>query len=371
MTISNVTFSTSGEVTGTPTSFTHPVTGTPKGVTILTLSEIPSLALTVCTYGGVACAAMTGSPVNKTTGENGTVWANFLGNNTLSGDQTVSVTLSAAGEDKAVYCMTNDSDENMEENATATISSDALPNPSVNLPLGSVTSLVTEVFISGQNSVGSITPLSGWSDQGEIDMGNQVAASYSFDTIGSTDVSCGYTANNADVILIAVAIAEIVGNITASGNPSIPAIEAAGTAIDILPASGTPSIPAIVAAGTATVGVVITASGAAIIPPIEAAGTAVRRVQASDGAPAIPAIVAAGTAIAITTASGTPSVPAIVAAGNATVIRSASGNPSIPAIVAAGTATVGIVTAVPRIVAGVPGLVTPSAGIIRFPGVPL
>ena len=126
---------------------------------------------------------------------------------------------------------------------------------------------------------------------------------------------------------------------TASGNPSIPATTASGTAKVHRSASGSPSIPAVTASGVAKV--VKKATGAATLAAIAASGTAdTFTLITASGAADVPAITASGTAKRVHSASGAATVPAVTASGAATVHRSASGAADIPVTTASGAATV-------------------------------
>lgn len=164
-------------------------------------------------------------------------------------------------------------------------------------------------------------------------------------TADGSDVECfvittvgGTGANERSVEIGAVEWCEFAGaGITATGAPSIPLPEAAGTTQIDRFATGAPSIPLPTASGAAEV--IHPATGAPEIPLPTAAGAA-EIIHAATGAPDIPLPTAAGVAEVINAATGAPSIPLPVAAGVAQVTNTATGAPSIPLPTAAGAAEV-------------------------------
>jgi hypothetical protein len=91
-------------------------------------------------------------------------------------------------------------------------------NPTGTLTLSSRTCFVCQGLMSGQAAVASITQPAGWSIGVEATTGSECAAVYSYDTIGSSDVTVGWTQTADDAFAVAIAVSEVV---SAAGQPII------------------------------------------------------------------------------------------------------------------------------------------------------
>jgi len=212
MTISNVTTSASGLDSSSDdnASWTHTVTGTPRGIIVLIWVDTDLLTIDAVTYGGTSILAneMSLSPSISSGGEDSRVAAFFLGDNTtLTGDQTVTFTLSG-NDNKAGWVVSCDADADMEETDTTVVESLSLQDPTGTLSLGSVTSLCAQVFGTGRTT-DDITALTNWTKLGYIEGGADGADCHLYDLVASTDVTIGYTATADDVNILAVAVSEI------------------------------------------------------------------------------------------------------------------------------------------------------------------
>ena len=183
------------------------------------------------TYDSTELTHVTGSPLQKTATEAGYNWLAFQGSSVTQGAQDLVVTHSGSpGKLLAVMTLTGAAD--VVEQDTWTVSSNSITDPSGTLSLGSNESFCMVAFISGENAVGSIAPLSGWTSQEEIDLGTRVSGFYTYDTIGSTDVTVGWTQTSDDAVGIGAAFTETGGGATAlSADPmdtsselSVPAV---------------------------------------------------------------------------------------------------------------------------------------------------
>jgi len=200
-------FSASAEGT-TDLSWTHTPVGSPKGVCVLVVMPISATdQVASVTYGGVALTEIALSPLLKAAAEAGGVHGFFLGLGIPTGPQTVLVTVSGAATKRAgCYTVTADTSRTSVVDTT-TISSDSLLNPSGTLSLGGIECFCCEVFMSGQNNVlTGCAPLTNWTGDLEWDPGNAGGCWYSYNIIGTSDVTMGYTSTAEDCILLAVAI---------------------------------------------------------------------------------------------------------------------------------------------------------------------
>ena len=210
MTVAYDNFSNGTAGTG-DISWTHTPVGTPRAVIVFIAGIAGADEVSGVTYGGTAMTEMTGSPSSKATGETGTVYGYFLGASIPTGAQTVAMTSTAANlKSICAITLTGAADTEIVD-VDATISSDAVADPSVTLSLASRDSFCAIGLYSGQDAVTGITPLTGWTSRLEQDAGTEVVGYYTYDTVGSTDVTAGWTQTSEDAIAIAVAVSEVAG----------------------------------------------------------------------------------------------------------------------------------------------------------------
>lgn len=187
-------------------SWTHTPVGTPRGVRVDIVENGGTNGVSSVTYGGVAMELVA---VNaKTSGEAGTVITYFLGKSLPTGAQTVSVTVGDAVSKRAVAITVTAASDTCWTSVNTSISSDSATNPSATLNLLGKTSFVSLALHSGQGAAAGITPLTGWTSRLEHDFGAQMGGWYTYNTIASSDVSCGWTQTADDAVMIAAAITE-------------------------------------------------------------------------------------------------------------------------------------------------------------------
>lgn len=193
-------------------SWTHTPVGTPRAVIVFVVQNAAGTdEVSSVTYGGTSMTEVSGSPNLHATGETGVVYAYFLGSGIPSGAQTVDVNVSGAASKRAVaYTLTANADTEIVD-SDGTITSNSQSNPSATLSLSSRTSWGGIAFHSGQNAVSGTTPLGSWTGDLEHDFGPQVAGWYRFNTIGTSDVTAGWTQTAEDAVMIGVAVSEKQG----------------------------------------------------------------------------------------------------------------------------------------------------------------
>lgn len=194
-------------------TWTHTPVGTPKAVMCFVVRNAGITdSVDGVTYGGAAMTEMTGSPNIHDGAKDGVVHSFFKGSDIATGAQTVAVDVNAAVAHRA-GCTTLTATANTEiVDVDATIHADGLANPSVTLSLAGRTSFVMLGAFSGQNTASNITPLTGWTSRLENDFGANNAVFYTYDTIGTTDVTAGYTAAAETAVMIAVAVSEVTAS---------------------------------------------------------------------------------------------------------------------------------------------------------------
>ena len=60
------------------------------------------------------------------------------------------------------------------------------------------------------DAVAGTTPLASWTSRVEIDWGPQVGLMYTYDTIGTSDVTAGWTQAADDATMVALAVSEVL-----------------------------------------------------------------------------------------------------------------------------------------------------------------
>lgn len=187
-------------------SWTHTPVGTPRGVKVDIVENGGSNGISSVTYGGVA---MELAAVNtKTSGEAGTVITYFLGKNIPTGAQTVSITVSDSVSKRAAATTVTAATDTCWLSADISIGSDSITNPSSTLNLLGKTCFVSLAGHSGQGAVTGTAPTTGWTSRLEYDFGAQVACWYTYDTVSTSNVACGWTQTADDAVMVALAIAE-------------------------------------------------------------------------------------------------------------------------------------------------------------------
>lgn len=216
MTIAFDNASVTGAGTGDLTVDHTPVAD-PQGV-MVQIAQVGSGvdSVNVVTYGTLPLAEVTGSPFLKTSGEAAGVHIFFAGAAIPTGLQEMKVTRNGAITGKAAVITLTAADDT-EVIDTASLNSDALADPTVNLPLAGRTCFVSQVFVSGRQTVGQVDRLdTSWNVRDEADTGSQVAGWYTYDPIASSDVTTGYLSGGTadDVTLLSIALSEIIGGLS-------------------------------------------------------------------------------------------------------------------------------------------------------------
>ncbi len=185
----------------------------PKGCLVYIIHNANSDFIAGVDYGGVALTEVTGSPLGKGGGEAGIVHAFFAGSGLPSGAQSVTVD-TTAGSTYCAICYVLGGAADLELVDIETLSSNSLANPSATLSLSGRECFAAVGGFSGQDTFGGVTPRSGWANSMEQDFGSQMGVSYAYNTIGTADVTAGWTQTAEDVLAIAVAVGEISGAYT-------------------------------------------------------------------------------------------------------------------------------------------------------------
>lgn len=198
---------TSGGGASSPVTISHTPIGVLRAVvTYIFATPHNTDLITSVTYGGVAMTRVPGAPQFDTAGETMSCFCYFLGKDIPRGTQNCVINHSAAGYAASVFGFTGNGDARIV--ATGTINSTSLANPSVQLLLKGISSVVMIGFGSGQDDVSGITPRAGWSSYVETDDGTVVYGGYVLDLQTSDDTLAGWDQTAEDAIAIALAITD-------------------------------------------------------------------------------------------------------------------------------------------------------------------
>ncbi len=176
-------------------SFTHTPVGTPTGVLVAVVDGNESADLvTGVTYGGVPMVEVTGSPFAGTQGGTTMIHLYWLATGIPTGAQTVAVTTSQTDDDWQAYCLTYTGD-NLEIHGTSQRDYSPAGNGeeiSATLSLGGNLCAVAMFAASHNAALGTVLPLSGWTDRNTTDVGFDHTACHTYDLVGTADVAAGY-----------------------------------------------------------------------------------------------------------------------------------------------------------------------------------
>lgn len=201
------TFSSSGNEADP--SWSHAGAASGIGAWIVNVgAQLSSTMPATVTCGGETLSQV-GPTVTKSSGEAQGQNAYFLlGSGTIpQGTQTCSVDLGGdVGSASAVTVTAADDVEVVDQESLV---SDSVADPSVTLALTGRASFAYETFGSGQNAVSGITPLTDWTVQAEIDNGTTTSGIYTYDIVGTADVTAGLTQTAEDILLYAIAVSEV------------------------------------------------------------------------------------------------------------------------------------------------------------------
>jgi hypothetical protein len=167
-------------------SWTHTPVGTPRAIIVNLVQD-----------------------ANDTDQVSGAVYTYFLGSSIPTGAQTVDVTVSSNAEKYPCAVSLTGSADTEVVDVDVTIDNGAATNPSVTLSLGGRTCFAMISFFSGRPAPTDITPLANWTVRREQDFGSSLGGIYTYDVIGTTDVTAGWTQTSDAGAAIALAISEV------------------------------------------------------------------------------------------------------------------------------------------------------------------
>jgi hypothetical protein len=172
-------------------SANHTPSGTPRGVIVNIAYQNGSDDVTSVTYGGVTMTEATDSPQVKTTTEEMVSHTYWLGESIPTGTQSVQV-VSGGSITKYVDVITLTADDDMSEaDGAGAFGAPSAGDFTVTLELGGATAFASVGAQTSLNNGNFVSPLSGWTSDVETDQGSETSVTYTYDTIGSSDVTAG------------------------------------------------------------------------------------------------------------------------------------------------------------------------------------
>ena len=211
-------FNSTQSLTADPITVSCTPVGTPRGVLCYIHGVTSGDQVSGVTYGGVAMTETADSPLLKATPELISTCAFLLGSSVPTGVQDCVVTRTGSNSmyvGVVLYTASTD----IEVVDTGTVSADVgagaglSSNPNISLVLSSRTCAVAVGFGGGGSAVTAITPRASWTARGEYDHGSQVAGTYTYDTIGSSDVTAGWDQADDDASGLGIALSEIAASV--------------------------------------------------------------------------------------------------------------------------------------------------------------
>jgi hypothetical protein len=196
--------------------FTHTPVGTPRGILVMVRQITASDQVTGVTYGGSALSEVALSPLLASGAEGGSLHGYFLGSSVPTGAQTCTVTVATGTARATCYSLTAaDDTEVVNTNTIDFLADGSAGDVTGTLTLSGRTCFVAEAGWSATTANADNTPLTGWTSQSEQDEGSETNFGYYYNTVGSTDVTFGYTSGtDSDAAVLAVAVSEVAGGST-------------------------------------------------------------------------------------------------------------------------------------------------------------
>jgi hypothetical protein len=195
-------------------SYTHTPVGTPRGVLVMIPNESATDQVTGVTYGGVAMTEITLSPLVATGAEGGVLHGFFLGSSVPTGAQTVEATIVTGSPHIITQTVTAAADTEIVD--TGTIDLTAVTGAQTGtLSTGGRNTVVVEVGWCSGSAATATTQLTNWTGHNESDEGAEINFRYSYDIVGTADVTFGVTITGTeDIAVLAAAIGEVVSGST-------------------------------------------------------------------------------------------------------------------------------------------------------------
>lgn len=208
--------SNSGGTDTTTFSWTHTPSGTPKGVLVLIYQEGNASGpgpdeITGVTYDGEAMTEVANSPeLGGAYTRGGVIYAYFLGSGVNTGAVSVEVTCSASTSKKRAVAISLTA---AGDTSIVTTNLLTLLNYSGTLSLGGETCYAAQVWFSDLPTVNGMNPLTNWTSRIEDGWtSGNTGGVYTYDVVGSSDITFGSTQSVDHWACLGVAIKDDGGS---------------------------------------------------------------------------------------------------------------------------------------------------------------
>lgn len=180
-------------------SATHTPVGTPRGAVVgVVVDGTTSDEVTTAAYGAASLTEVSGSPHTNAASPGCSIHIFFLGTSVPTGAQTVTVNVGGSTV-KDAWCYTLTADDDTTVVDTTAVDGAGIGSHTGTLALGGVACHCAEFVWSNGNNTLRISPLTNWSvPVSETDFGSEVAGVYTYDIVGTADVTMGWTHDQAD-----------------------------------------------------------------------------------------------------------------------------------------------------------------------------
>jgi hypothetical protein len=200
----------------TSAAWTHTPVGTPRGVLLLSVTNLPASgadSIDSVTYGGVAMAEVALSPLFGDQGaEDGLVEGWFLGASIPTGAQTVSVTATGTPAKKAIVVTFTASGDTQVADTTV-VNSGGQANTSLTVGAAGVEALPLGVLHHGFNDPSFVSPGTNYADLLEFDLGSQTCSFIRRTSVVTGETTVDWTHASEEAHALAVAIREAAQSI--------------------------------------------------------------------------------------------------------------------------------------------------------------
>lgn len=260
--------------------FTHTPVGTPRGILVLIRMQNATDVVTGVTYGGVTVNEVNLSPLIASGSEGGTCYGYHLGTGIPTGAQTCTITVSAGTARGTCFSLTASADTEVVNTDTIDVIAAPIGGVTDTLALSGRTCFVAQAIWSATGGVVDLTPLSGWTGRQETDEGSETNACYSYDTIGSSDVTFGFTGGTvSDAAVLAVAVSEVsASGATGTAAQTLPSLNQAVTATEKFTGTVAQVLPKLAQAAAGATTSALSAVVAQNLPKLTQAATGAEKI---------------------------------------------------------------------------------------------
>lgn len=190
-------------------AWVHVPTGTPAGVIIV--AQLPLAGADVfstVSYGGIVLPRI-GQFVGKTSGEAMCTAIYGLTSGIPTGNQAAFISTVSTSIIVGYAITVTAARDTQISGCDFSINNDSIANPTSTVAVGARSSFSCIGIISGQDASANVTPSAGWTSRFKGNYGATTSALFTNDTVGTSDVTAGWTQTADDAVAISIAISEV------------------------------------------------------------------------------------------------------------------------------------------------------------------